>query len=273
MQNRAAKLKLETPNSILIIGFDAEWVTEAADPPEDDDGVEDGDPNDAAYERLLPNKIPRNRVLSYQYACRYQGRDWTDIVYPRAGARIRHPDMSELEIAKLPERIDFAALLAFAIQHSIHDKHLTRWPKRLIPAAHWTRADLSAMADFAVIKRLFDGVQKTYATVGELCQAQVNVSGHMRELHVLLIDTQLLVPGSSKSLAALGDLYSFQKLDPGYRFMGRADGTIERFPTSSAWTGCLATIRSFTSNMRSATPRSVPATSMNCCISPMTSLA
>ena len=102
MQNRAAKLKLETPNSILIIGFDAEWVTEAAEPPEDDDGPDNGHADDGAYERLTPEQIPHNRILSYQYACRYQGREWTNIVYTRAGARIRHPDKSEIEIEKLP---------------------------------------------------------------------------------------------------------------------------------------------------------------------------
>ena len=45
-----------------------------------------------------------------------------------------------------------------------------------------------------------------------------------------LLDTLLLVPGSKKSLAALGDLYSFPKLDPGEKETRRADGATEFIP-------------------------------------------
>jgi hypothetical protein len=215
----------------ILIGFDTEWVIGAADPPADDAASEVGDAESGGPdEGVPPDQIPHNVILSYQYACRCRGREWTGIVYTRTGARIRHTDKSEAEIEKHPERIRFATLLAIAIQHGIHDGHLTRWPAQLIAAAHWTRADLSAMEDFASIKGQFDGVQKTYVTVGKPYRARLNISGHIREFRVTLIDTQLLVPGSSKSLSALGDLYSFPKLDPGCRYMGRADGTIELFP-------------------------------------------
>jgi hypothetical protein len=86
------------------------------------------------------------------------------------------------------------------------------------------------MADFAVIKRQFDGVQKTYVTLGKAYPAHVNVGGHIRRFVVSLVDTQLLVPGSARSLAALGDLYQFPKLDPGSKDIVSEDGTIERIP-------------------------------------------
>ena len=174
--------------------------------------------------------MPHNRVLSYQYACLYKDHAWSGIVYTRAGTHIRYPDKPEAEIEKIAERIGFAKLLATAIEDGIKKKHLTRWPKKIVAAAHWTRADLSAMADFAVIKSRFDGVQKTYVTLSIPYIARVNVAGHPREFHVSLIDTQLLVPGSSKSLAALGDLYRFPKLDPGSKEARSGDGTIERIP-------------------------------------------
>src|SRR4051812_2776731 len=60
-QKPVAKMKPNPADALLIIGFDAEWVTEAPDLP-DDDGKED--------DRPVPEQIPRNRILSYQYACR-----------------------------------------------------------------------------------------------------------------------------------------------------------------------------------------------------------
>src|SRR4029078_1555545 len=76
----------------------------------------------------------------------------------------------------------------------------------------------------------FDSVQNTYVTLRKPYKAHVNASGHPRQFDVFLIDTQLLVPGSSKSLATLGDLYSFPKLELGSKETREPDGTIERVP-------------------------------------------
>ena len=89
--------------------------------------------------------------------------------------------------------------------------HLRQWPRSVIVAAHWTRADLSALQDYPTLKRQFDGVHKTYATIKKPYRACATVAGHRREFNVYLVDTQLLTPGASKSLAALGELYSFSK--------------------------------------------------------------
>jgi hypothetical protein len=222
-QKSSAKAKPKPVDAMLIIGFDAEWVTKVADRPDDDED-DDGD----CDTRPSPEQILHNRILSYQYACRYKGREWSGIVYTRAGARIRYPDKPWAEIEIVPERIGFAALLAIAIADGIEKKQLTRWPKKIAAAAHWTRADLSAMADFERIKGKFDGVQKTYVTLGDPYLAQDNVAGHIRAFQVSLVDTLLLVPGSAKGLGAVGALYKFSKLDPGSKEVVRADGTIER---------------------------------------------
>ena len=195
MAENPKKAKPEIVGATLIIGFDGEWVTEA--------------------DEALPHLIPRIRVLSYQFACLCGGRAWVGIVYTRAGARIRFPERSEEEIAGFPERMQLADLLAVAISEGIKHRHLTRWPSQVVAAAHWTRADLSAMADYAAIKRQFDGVQKTYVTIEKAYQAAVNVGGHLRRFRVRLADTMVLVPGTQKSLAALGDLYQFPKIDIG----------------------------------------------------------
>jgi hypothetical protein len=189
----------------LIIGFDAEWVEEPEEPSDDLDA---NDPRE-------PDCLPHNLVLSYQYACRLGGREWTGIVYTRAGARIRFPDLGEADLANYPKRIRFADLLGGAISAGIGSGHLRKWPKHVIAAAHWTRADLSAMADFDEIKGDFDGVQKTYVTMERRYEARIIAAKHSRAFQVTLVDTQLLVPGASHSLAALGKMYDFDKLNPG----------------------------------------------------------
>ena len=221
----SAEVKPDPADAMLIIGFDAEWVTEVTNHPDAD---VDGDCDCDARPSL--EQIPRNRILSYQYACRYKGHEWSGIVYTRACARIRYPDKPRAEIEKCPDRIGFAELMAIAIADGIEKKQLTRWPKKIAAAAHWTRGDLSAMADFARIKGKFDGVQKTYVTLGDAFLAQVNVGGHIRAFQVSLVDTLLLVPGSAKSLSAVGDLYEFSKLDPGSKEVVRSDGNTERIP-------------------------------------------
>jgi hypothetical protein len=227
--NPDTNAKLEPGKPVLIIGFDAEWVAETLDTTDDEDVVENPDPDGNADTRLAPDEIPHNRILSYQYACRYNGQEWSGIVYTRAGARIRYPQKSE-EISKYPERITFGWVLAAASAHGIHDKHLTRWPNHVIAAAHWTRADLCAMVDYATIKRQFDNVRNTYVTLAKPYRVRTCIAGHVHVFNVSLIDTQLLTPGSTKSLAALGDLYQFPKLDLGHKVISIVDGGTKRIP-------------------------------------------
>src|SRR5437763_1181265 len=73
----------------LIIGFDAEWVEQPPKPGDDPD----------AEDAVPPDAYPHNTVLSYQYACRFNGREWSGIVYTQAGAKIRYPDLTEEELA------------------------------------------------------------------------------------------------------------------------------------------------------------------------------
>lgn len=185
------------PDPPLIIGFDAEWVEAKAEQFDDTDGA---DPTE-------PDAVPHNRVLSYQYAGRLSGLSWSGIIFPENDPRA-------VATAKGP-RLTFADLLGAAIQAGIKQGHLRKWPKHVIAAAHWTRADLSAMADFAEIKRGFNGVKNTYATLRGRYEAHVVVGKRTRKFSVTLIDTKLLVPGTVQKLEALGELYQFEKLDPG----------------------------------------------------------
>ena len=142
----------------LVLGFDAEWVEVAHRPEDEQDQGETSPPHN-------------NKILSYQIAGRTSsGHEWAVIVYPRAGQAVLHPDMSEEEeLEKIPERVRFADLIGIVISEGIRLGHLTCWPRKPITVAgHWTRTDLTAMADFAEIKSEFDGVQNTYVTANPL---------------------------------------------------------------------------------------------------------
>jgi hypothetical protein len=200
----------------LIIGFDAEWVTEPLDPVDDLEDHQIRDP--------LAGKQPmRNRILSYQLAGRVEEKKWSQIYYTSEGAKLKGQPVRQSPGPRQSLRL----LLADFIAEGVRLGHLRQWPKRVILAAHWTRADLSALQDYATIKRQFDGVQKTYSTLRQPYHARATISGHPREFDVVLVDTLLLTPGSSKSLAALGDLYNFPKIGLGQRFIIDANGITE----------------------------------------------
>jgi hypothetical protein len=192
----------------LIIGFDAEWFE---DPTWVKPAEKDFDPKNPAH-------YPRNIILSYQYACRLGGRQiGQGIIWTRAGAERRFPDLSPAQLAKYQERVKFSAIIGEALESYPRSvKGRRKWPKNVLATAHWTRADFSAMGDFDKIKGQFDGVQKSYATVIKPYEVTVKSGHHSKKVKVSLLDTQLLVPPEGgKALEVVGRLYNFKKLDPG----------------------------------------------------------
>jgi hypothetical protein len=191
----------------LVLGFDAEWVEVPSEPEDEEDQRETPPPHN-------------NKILSYQIAGRTSaGHEWAVIVYPRAGQAVLHPDVSEEELKEIPERVRFADLIGIVISEGIKLRHLTCWPRKPITVAgHWTRTDLTAMADFAEIKSEFDGVQNTYVTANPLMglyRATTSIRKHKHELNIRLLDTWLLVPEGSKGLGTLGEMYDYPKLKVG----------------------------------------------------------
>jgi len=182
-----------------------------------------------------PPPPKRNIVLSYQFGCiAPNGRKWRGIAYTSEGAFL-NPRIGYVDPRCYPERWGFSELLAAVIRCGLRAGHITRWPKRVIAAAHWTRADLSAMADFPKIKAEFDALNKTYVTLFEPCLAVVNSGKHHREFDVVLVDTMQLAPGTRKSLEAIGKLHGFGKLDPGIApdgtpYIGRMDRLLKTDP-------------------------------------------
>jgi len=207
------KPKPKSSDPRLIIGFDTEWVKEQDPPDLEDPDADDDDPAPPL----------RNTILSYQFACRFiPGEDelapdcgWSGIIYTRHAHAILHPDATEATLAAIPERVKFGELLGQAITKGIKLGKIHKWPKEVIAAGHWTRADLAAMADYAVIKDEFDAIQKTYVSFKPFLATFAQKNRHVRKFKVRLMDTMLLSPGGHSNLETLGRLYGFPKLETG----------------------------------------------------------
>ena len=157
----------------------------------------------------------RNRILSYQFTVQVGGNAASGIIYP----------------PKEGQRLTFGNFLAKAISNAIAKKLISRWPDKVVVAAHWTRADLSAFKDFAKIKSQFDNVQKTYATTTKPFSVSCPYAKKKHVVAVTLVDTKLLVPSASQSLSALGKLYKFDKLTTGEKKVFGSNGdVIEKIP-------------------------------------------
>jgi hypothetical protein len=106
--------------------------------------------------------------------------------------------------------------LGRAVAKGIELKKLRRWPKEVIAAGHWTRADISAMADYAEIKNEFDAVHKTYVSFKPFIACFTQKDRHVRKFKVRLVDTILQSPGVNSRLEELGLLYGLPKFDTGF---------------------------------------------------------
>jgi hypothetical protein len=71
---------------------------------------------------------------------------------------------------------------------------------------HLTQADLSLLSGFEELKNNFDIINKNLVTLGG---TKLKYNGYKLSLY----DTMLLAPGGKKSLAAVGAIYGFEKLD------------------------------------------------------------
>ena len=77
----------------------------------------------------------KNRILSYQYAVITPTGAWRGIVYCRDDRRMK-----------------FGDLIGHALELGIRAKHLLKWPNQVIVTAHFSNAEMAAMADFQTIK-------------------------------------------------------------------------------------------------------------------------
>jgi hypothetical protein len=160
--------------SIPIIGIDAEWQRTEF-------GVE-------------------NTVLSYQWFGLDGDREWSGIFYPES---------SDPEVNR---RLTIGQWLSKALQEGFKGK---TWPKTVVLASHYTPAEMSVVKDFDKLKHRVDLIQgSSYASVKQPFKSNcydTSRNKHMVTVH--LLDSMLLAPSDGKSLAVLGMLLGFHKLE------------------------------------------------------------
>lgn len=175
----------------IIVGFDTEFKT----------------PDDPlSYEAIRAGE-GKYKVLSYQVHCSVydpaqpDAKEWSGICYPNGG----------------DQRLGLADILIFAFSKGIEAGAISRIPSTVYIAGHFTRADFPALADFQDLSELISSVRSTFLSVDGHIPFNIEFSdAESVELKVVLRDTMLLTPATSKSLKALGDLVGVEKvsLDP-----------------------------------------------------------
>jgi hypothetical protein len=171
----------------LVVGFDTEYVSGAHF---------DGIPDD------------QNPVISYQAA----------VLNPATGQRVS--GLFAANGLHKNQRSYFAAFLGRAIAAALEawDVRLSdigkpKRPLRIAVCAHFARADLCGFRDFKRLRKQFDGVRRTFASVQRPASMEIPVTAARRiKASITLFDTRLLAPAGKGSLRELGALLGFDKL-------------------------------------------------------------
>lgn len=178
--------KFDRNEAYLIVGFDTEFKT--PDKPVTIDEVKDGK---AKY-----------TVLSYQVHCSVYDpaqpnvREWSAICYPEGG-----------------ERMSLGDILNLAFWKGLSTGCVETMPTRIYVVGHFTRADIPAFADFKNLTEQVAAVRSTFTSVDKGIKMIVNFGDNPSvELLIILRDTMLLTPATSKSLWELGKLVGVPKL-------------------------------------------------------------
>lgn len=173
----------------IIIGFDSEFKTPGN--PVTIDEVKEG--------------FGKYTVLSYQFHCSVydptvaEKQEWSGICYPNEG-----------------ERLSLADVIKFAIWKGVTTGAVKVVPTRIYLVGHFTRADVPAFSDFQDLTRMIASVRNTFLSIDNHISLQLRCDDGLVDLMVLIRDTMLLTPATSKSLDTLGELVGVQKiqLDP-----------------------------------------------------------
>ena len=138
---RTNQLKLE-----IVVGFDSEWV--------DASHADDGIPPNAS-----------NRILSWQLYLLSSSGECALLVEAKGGGK--------------SSRRTLKTLLGMIVRKAIREGIIPSPPDVIPLAAHFSRADLSALRDFAKLKHRFSAVRRTYAYDNEAAYAPHSYrSGH-----------------------------------------------------------------------------------------------
>ena len=181
------------PSRYLIIGFDTEYQRYADD----------------------EMKTLNNEVLSYQYSCLIIEKDtevndsfsWSGLVKPKGPL--------------VTDRLSLKEFLIAAVQDGLRKAPNALLPSTIYLVAHFTRADVPSFSDFkdeATRSALqLDNIRNLFMNVANDIRLDLGepASGNSIPISVKIRDTMTLAPSGAKSLAAIGDILGFEKIELG----------------------------------------------------------
>lgn len=184
----------------LVIGVDTEFVRA--------DSLQHANTLSARVVDSLGGK--GNSVLCYSAAIHAPstGRRASAVLHT-AGPGYRHRiGFSTFMGACVKAAVDGGLIDPEAVARACKDEKLS-----IIVVGHFTRADLPGFKDFHRLKRLFDGIRKTYASIQRPAVMDIKPLGRRIPASIALVDTALIAPANARSLKALGNTLGFPKLE------------------------------------------------------------
>ena len=141
-----------------------------------------------------------NKLLSYQWFGIDGDREWSGIHY------------AEWLLPESKNRLSLDEWLAKALMDGFKNR---KWPEHVVLASHYTPAEMSVVKGFDKLKYRIDLVQgSNYASIQRPFKAKCyDKSNNKHEVWVTLMDSMLLAPPDALSLAALGELLGFPKVE------------------------------------------------------------
>jgi hypothetical protein len=174
-----------TADPYLIIGFDTEFKT----------------PNYHITKDHILTGGAKYRVLSYQFHAKTEdGKEWQGICCTEGDARM-----------------SIEQFLIFVLGKGARQHDITQLPSTIFLVGHFTRADIPAFSDFQSQTKFLSSVRNTFLNIDHSLTFPLKQGEELiADLRVIIRDTMLLTPKSTKSLRGIGDLVSFPKfqLDP-----------------------------------------------------------
>jgi hypothetical protein len=104
---------------------------------------------------------------------------------------------------------------------------------RVFLIAHWSLAELQTFKDFNTIKSAFDSVRGTYITMAAPYEVNTLIDKETQtfvDIELILNDTMLLAPPGHQSLASLGRVIDFPKIEVDQGFKERMDLLLKQNP-------------------------------------------
>jgi len=181
------------PSRYLIIGFDTEYQRYA-----DED-----------------TRTLNNEVLSYQYCCTVIERDGDEVSAPVWSGLLK-PKGPNIE-----DRLSLEEFLVAALTDGCRQFPDLQLPSTIYLVAHFTRADVPGFADFKDEKTRsalkLDNIRNLFMNVANDIRLDLGdpSSGTSVPISVKIRDTMTLAPAGAKSLAAIGDILGFEKIELG----------------------------------------------------------